>query len=134
MKISFLNHKFAEREPISLDLEDEIGDVVIEGFRGDNKFVITVSDAPLDKEDSRADVLAKICLQREDGKVASSRELILLYKIGIARDKFVEFHNNPYIDRNSTKKTERFVTIVSADSEGQWQPKNVLAIVGMPPE
>lgn len=122
MKISFLNHKFGEQEPISLDLEDEIGDVVIEGFRGDSKFVITVSDAPVEEEDSQAAVLARVCMERknENGAV-KDRKLVLLYKQKIDTV-------------NKIQKIQRFTTVVSVNPEGQWQPKNVYAIIGMPPE
>ncbi len=131
MKISFLNHKYGEREPVSLDLEDEVGDVVISGFRGDKKLVITVSDAPVEENDSQAGILAKVCLQRGN---ENSRELVLFYRIGITGEEKVLLHYNPNIDVKSIPRTARFVTVVSADSDGTWQPKNVLAIAGMPPE
>lgn len=134
MKISFLNHKYGEEEPVSLNLDDEIGDVVISGFRGDKKLVIIISDAPVEEGDSRADVLAKVCLQRENDKAEGERKLVLLYKIGISPDKQRELAYNEHTEIRSTDKTERFVTVASADAAGVWQPKNVVAIVGMPPD
>ena len=75
MRVQFLNQKFAEEQPISVQtINGEIGDIVIDGFDGDKQLRITISDLPVEEERDREDISmrVKVVFERKSGTTGHS--------------------------------------------------------------